>query len=379
MTEARLELPFATETDGPRSSRHRQRHRRRRERRRNVVAMVLVLAVFAAIGGGIWWGVDRAGAFFSTPDYAGQGTDEVTVEIKKGDSTTAIGNTLEASDVVKSTKAFVEAAEAEAASTSLQPGLYKVRKQMEASRALALLLDPASRIVKRFTVPEGLTVKVALAKIAKDTGIPLTQLTAAAQDPAGLGVPEWGGGRLEGFLFPDTYELPANATAATVLRGMVTRMNSELAATGFVAGATAVGLRPGQALIIASLVEGEAIPADFGKVARVVLNRLAAKMALEYDSTTNYGRELKGLPKKERFTTAELKDPTNPYSTHANQGLPPGPIANPGTAALKAALAPDPGPWRYFVKIDKQGNSAFAETLAQHEANVAKGKANGAF
>jgi len=379
MTDSRLDLPFDTEVLGARSARHRQRQRRRRERRRNLLALVVVLAVFVGIGGGVWWGVDRVGSFFATEDFPGPGTGDVTVEIKQGDSATAIGNTLERAGVVKSADAFVEAAEAEAGSRNLQPGFYRVRREMRGADALALLLDPSSRVISRFTIPEGLTVKTVLARVAEQTGLPLAELTAASRNPAALGVPAWGGGTLEGFLFPDTYELPPNATAAGVLRSMVARMNAELAEIGFVARAEATGLKPREALVIASLVEGEAIPADFAKVSRVVYNRLAADMPLQYDSTTNYGRELKGQPKKERLSAVELNDPTNPYSTHARRGLPPGPIANPGTAALTAATAPEPGPWLYFVKIDKSGRSAFARTLAEHEANIRTAKANGAF
>jgi UPF0755 protein len=136
-----------------------------------------------------------------------------------------------------------------------------------------------------------------------------------------------------------------------------------------------------EALIVASLVEGEGIPSDFAKIARVVYNRLKEPMPLEFDSTTNYGRELAGKPRKSsaQFTRAELRDPSNPYRTHDKPGLPPGPIANPGKAALDAAVLPAGGPWLYFVRIDKKGNSAFASTLADHEANIARSRKNGAF
>jgi UPF0755 protein len=112
-------------------------------------------------------------------------------------------------------------------------------------------------------------------------------------------------------------------------------------------------------------------------VARVVYNRLDKSMNLEFDSTTNYWRELNGQPRKFGLTTPEQQDPTNPYRTYGAAGLPPGPIGNPGKDALLAALNPEPGPWLYFVRIDKAGNSAFTDNYAQHQRNIALAKQNG--
>ena len=135
-------------------------------------------------------------------------------------------------------------------------------------------------------------------------------------------------------------------------------------------------------LIVASLVEKESIVSDMPKVARVVYNRLnhkPAPMNLEFDSTTNYWRELNGLPRKFNLTTPELTDPTNQYRTYGLAGLPPGPIGNPGKDALTAAINPTlDQPWIYFVRIDKTGRSEFTDNLAQHQKNIAQAKANGA-
>jgi UPF0755 protein len=154
----------------------------------------------------------------------------------------------------------------------------------------------------------------------------------------------------------------------------------------FVETAQAKGMMPFDALVVASLIEKEAgVVEDMPKISRVVYNRLRPQWlqtgcgCLQFDSTTNYWREINGKPVKpsSQLTAAELNDPKNPYNTVSQKGLPPGPIASPGKAALAAAVSPATGTWLYFVLIDKEGHSAFATTLAEHDRNVAKARAAG--
>ena len=383
MSDLDIGIPFS-DTSSSEPGRHR---RRRRRRGRTGVALTVVLAIFGGLVLSGWWGYGQIRDYLATPDYAGTGSGEVVVAIKAGDTATDIGNTLYKADVVKSAKAFVEAAQADPDSQGLQPGSYAVKKRMAAREALLLLLTPESKIFKRFTVPEGKSVIQTLAIISKATAIPLADLQKAAKDPAALGVPTWARADpsrplvLEGFLFPNTYDVQPDDTPVTILTAMVRQTVDVMAQVEFGGRASQLNLSQYEALTVASLVEGEGIPSDFGKIARVVYNRVAEAMPLEFDSTTNYGRELKGQPRKPsgKFSAAELRDPANPYRTHGRQGLPPGPIANPGKAALDAAVTPPGGPWLFFVRIDKQGNYAFAVTLAEHEANIARSRANGAF
>lgn len=382
MSDLDIGIPFSETSAEP------GRHRRPGGGRgRTVVAFTVVLAIFGGLALSGWWGYGKLRDYFATPDYVGTGSGEAVVAIKPGDTATDIGNTLYQADVVKSAKAFVEASQADPDSQKLQPGSYAVKKRMAAREALLLLLTPESKIFKRFTVPEGKSVIQTLAIISKATAIQLADLQKAAKDPAALGVPTWARSDpskplvLEGFLFPNTYDVQPDDTPTTILTAMVRQALEVMEQDGFADRASQLALSQYEALTVASLVEGEGIPSDFGKIARVVYNRVEAAMPLEFDSTTNYGRELKGQPRKTsgRLSTAELNDPSNPYRTHGRQGLPPGPIANPGKAALDASVTPPEGPWLFFVRIDKKGNSAFAVTNAEHEANIARSKANGAF
>jgi len=358
-----------------------------------MLAMVLSLVILGVLGGGVWYGVGKVRGFFTAPDYTGSGTGAATVEVVQGDTATSIGQTLQEADVVKSAKAFIRAAQGNARSKSIEPGFYKLRKQMSATVALDMLLDKANKVLSKVTVPEGLTSKETFALVAKATNIAVAEFEAAAKDPVALGVPDFWFNRddgrpatksVEGFLFPATYEFDPGVTATDILKKMIGLFLEVAGSVKLVDTAQAKDTMPFEALIIASLVEAEAgVAADMPKVSRVVYNRLNRKptpMMLEFDSTTNYWRELHGQPRKDNLNDAELLDPANPYRTYGLAGLPPGPIGNPGKAALLAAINPTPDAnWIYFVKIDKAGNSKFTDNYAQHQRNITEAKANGAF
>jgi UPF0755 protein len=379
MSERELALPFEDELD-TRGARRRRLQKKKRDRRRAFTAMILVLTIFVLLAGGVWYGIGKVRSLMAAPDYAGSGSGKVVVQIKEGDTASAVASTLVQKGVVKSRKAFVEAANADPSSRGLQPGSYQVRREMKASEALTLLLDPQSRVTMSFQLREGLSSMQAFAEIEKATGIKAADLAAAAKQPAALGVPSWGHKNIEGFLFPATYDLPPDSDATSVLKAMVQRSVEEMTSIDFVANAARVNLEPYEALKVASLVEGEGRPEDFGKIARVVYNRQNSGMPLQFDSSTLYGRELRGLPRrpaKPGELYANLRDASDPYSTYVNKELPPTPIANPGAAALKAAVAPEQGPWLFFVVVAADGTMAFTDNLAEHEANIQKCKAAG--
>jgi UPF0755 protein len=381
----------------------RWRHRRGRKRGavkkkrggagKSLIALFLAIVLLGSLAGGIWYGFDRVQGFFTTPDYSGAGSGEVTIQIKSGESATEIGNTLVTADVVKSSKAFIDAARENSKSENIQPGTYKLRKQMSGANALLMLLDLKNRIVNGVLIREGLSALATFRELEKATKIPAKDFQKAAADPLALGIPDWWFTRsdgkkvkpsIEGFLFPDTYEIDPNATAEDIVRKMVNRF---LTVTGEMEFADRVqkergGITPYEALIVASLAQAEAgVPGDLGKVARVAYNRVYKDFpcgCLEMDVTVNYWRDLKGLPHKasKDMTVAELDDPKNPYNRKL-RGLVPTPIDNPGKQALQGAMDPPAGNWLFFVAIDKKGNSAFTDNAAQHDRNIQIAKENG--
>jgi UPF0755 protein len=367
-------------------------------------AGVLVLAVLLLVGviaGGGWY---LATSMFSTPDFEGPGTGDVVVRVREGDTTTQIGAMLAASGVVAAAASFTEAAAQDDRIRSVQPGYYQLRSQMSGESAVALLLDPAARVgqleirggvqLDDTRAPDGTVAPGVLSLISQATcatvdgtrrcvSVEELRATMAGTDPAELGVPAWAleevgradpVRRLEGLLVPGRYDVAPGTPAVDVLRGLLATSAARLEATGLVSGARSIGSTPYQVLTIASLVEKEAITPDMPKVARVIYNRLGAGQRLELDSMVNYPLDLQALR-----TTAEDRARPGPYNSYAIAGLPPTPIAAPGREAIAAALAPEPGPWFFFVRCRTDGTSCFAETFAEHTANVAAARASGAF
>jgi UPF0755 protein len=372
----------------------------RRGRRRLAVFMVSVLALLGAVVGGGYYLYTST----STPDFDGPGVGSVIVRVQDGDTTRQIGRELTEQGVVAGPAAFIEAAEADDRVRSVQPGFYQLRSQMSGAAAVQLLLDPASRVgqleirggvqLDDTRAPDGAVAPGVLTLIAQATCLTTDgvqrclsadelRAAMAGTDPAELGVPSWAlddvakadpRRRLEGLLVPGRYDVHPGRPAADVLRGLLETSASRLEASGLVAGAQSIGSTPYQVLTISSLVEKEAITPDMAKVARVIYNRLGAGRRLELDSMVNYPLDLQAL----RTTEADRAKP-GPYNSYTVAGLPPTPIAAPGRDAIAAALAPEPGPWLYFVRCQIDGTSCFAETFAEHDSNVGQARANGAF
>ncbi|HEX5494143.1 MAG TPA: endolytic transglycosylase MltG [Mycobacteriales bacterium] len=353
-----------------------RRHRRKQRRRRGPLGGLLAIVVILGLVAGIFYGgravLDTVGA---TPDYAGQGQGSVTIEVKDGDTARDIAVTLVKSGVIKSEKAFNDTARDDVRALSIQPGFYTLRRHMSGANAFALILDPASRS-GRVTVPEGETVADTLALLAKKSGVSLADLQAAAKDGPALGLPGYARGHSEGFLYPTTYDFPKGGKARDMLRKMVSAFGENVDQATLTQGARALRRTPYDVLIVASLVEKEGITDDFPKIARVLYNRLDQGMNLQLDSTVNYALHRNNI----KVTQAQIDAAAHsPYNTYQRAGLPPTPISNPGLDAVNAALHPAAGQWLYFVKASKDGHSAFAVTLAEHDANVARARAAGVF
>lgn len=344
---------------------------------RSGLAVLLALAVL--VGGG-WFaatkGYEKYLDWRQTDDYIGAGKDDIQITVPAGASLTEIGSILVKADVVRSSKAFKNAAAKEAKSTSIQPGIYKLKTHLPASTAISMLIDLKNKVVKRVVVREGLRVSAAVKVLAKGTGLTEEQFTAALKDPSKLGLPAYAANSPEGFLFPDSYEVADAPDALTVLKTMTAEYMTVAGSVNLESRATALGLTPLQVITVASLIEAEVNRAeDRPKVARAIYNRLQGKtesgqiMRLQLDSTVIYANNLEG-----KLTTSnEQRALKSPYNTYVVDGLPPGPINAPGKAAIEAALNPADGEWTYWVVVNPEsGETKFGTTLAEHEKNVAE-------
>jgi UPF0755 protein len=329
-----------------RAERRREEVERRKRRRRRILLPLLVLILIGGIGAGaLIGGRSITSKFGATPDFAGAGSGEVLVVVKPGDTATDIAATMVARGVVKSEKAFAKAAKADSRALGIQPGTYRLHKQMSGVSALALMLNPTARVLSRVTIPEGLTVAATLKLISEKTRLKLPDLQKAAKATAALELPSYGKGRLEGFLFPETYDLEPDTTAASLLKSMVDQYKTKVEDGGLIRQAAAVHLQPYELLTVASLVEKETQqPDERAKVARVIYNRLDQDKFLGVDAAILYGLGRSGGG----LSQTDLAKKT-PYNNRLVKGLPPTPIANPGLASFQGAVAPAAGPWLFYV------------------------------
>ncbi|MET9682681.1 endolytic transglycosylase MltG [Streptomyces coeruleorubidus] len=373
------------DADEPGDRRRRDDQRGRggkpKKRRNGMACLVVVLVLGGGLAGVSYFGYqffqDRFG---DAPDYAGDGNgQEVSVEIPEGALGYKIGQVLKDAGVVKSVDAFVAAQESNPQGKTIQDGVYTLQKQMSADSAVELMLSPESRdnliiaegkrnadiyrlIDKRLEVKDGTTAAV------------------AKKDWKKLGLPDWALGHenvkdpLEGFLYPSSYGIAKGEKPEDVLKDMVTRATQTYEKLGVENKARSLGLEdPWQLITVASLAQAEGTSHDdFRKMAEVVYNRMKpgnpqTNGMLEFDSTYNY---IKNQSKID-LSLSELRTYDNPYNTYFHKGLPPGPIDNPGEAALKGALNPTKDGWYYFISLDGK-TSEFTKTNAEHQKLVDK-------
>lgn len=339
-----------------------------RKKKRKLTWLWVLLSIVVVLGGAataVWFTFEpqirQVLGSQGGNDYTGQGTGKVIVTIKNGQIGGDVAKTLAAAGVTKTYDAFY-ALLLKSPQVNFQPGSYQLKKEMSAKAALAAITDPKNKVLTRVTLPEGITVKGVVSRLAdlsQSTGVTRQQLDAAVADYKSYGLPPEAPS-LEGYLFPATYSLDPGQSAHDIINTFVKEMFRRLDAAG-VAPADRHRI-----LTLAALTQKEGgSTADFLKVARVWDNRIAKGMNLQSDATVSYGVGGTTL----ETTPAQRADKTNPYNTYANPGLPIGPISNPGEAAINATLHPADGSWLYFVVVNcATGETAFSDTLAQQQA-----------
>jgi UPF0755 protein len=393
-----LGLGWEDEEQRPRH-RHRGSRPARKKKKgrggRTFLAFFISLLVVGGLAYGVYAGVDKVKGIFDAPDYNGDGNGEVTVEVISGQLAADIGQTLQEKGVVKSAKAFVAAAKKDERSKKLQPGFYNLRKQMKASVALTMMLDPRSRLVNKVTLAEGLTWQDTFKKLSEVTKLPYEDFENAAKDPKALGVGEVWYTRqdkkqrapgIEGFLYPATYDFPPNVDAAGILKLIVARFNQEIEKIGFIEAVQKnLNISPFEALVAASIAQVEGLDKDQPGIVKVLYNRVYSGKfpcnCLQVDSTVNYYLRItgKGAKPSTELLQSELHNKNNPYNTHDVAGMPIGPISNPGNSALSAAMNPDKtkSEFYFFLAIDTAGNTAYAKTFSEFEKLWTQAQKNG--
>ncbi|WP_420329405.1 endolytic transglycosylase MltG [Paenibacillus gorillae] len=304
------------------------------------------------------------------------------IEIKKGSSAFAVADVLEEQGIIKNSFLFKYYLKLKKEGSRFQAGIYELKPGMKNDEIIAKLNSGetvAEKMIK-FTIPEGFTLLQIADKLSQDKLIDKNVFMDLAEKQT-----TWGDAeavrsipddaklhhRLEGYLFPETYELKIGSTEADILQRMITELDKKLAQLpeGWEDVLAERKLTLHQLLTIASLVEREVVvKEERAVVSGIIRNRLEKGMPLQIDATVQY---LLDKP-KERLMEKDLQV-ESPYNTYKVKGLPPGPIANPSLASIQAALYPEKTDYYYYVtKKDGSQTHLFAVTYKEHLRNIEK-------
>jgi len=306
-------------------------------------------------------------AFSLYNPYQGFAAPGVFVEIPKGSSARTIARILADQGVVRSQWTFALLCRTRS-NRRLQAGEYYFDHPQTAFNVFDMLA--AGKVfVLTVTVPEGYNIMQIADLLAEGKLVSREDFLAAARDTTPIRDLAPTAPSVEGFLFPATYEFPRHITSAKIIAEMTQHFRTEWSAltavTPLANGRTAQNI-----VTLASLVESETPKMDERPIiAGVFQNRLRIGMALACDPTVVYALEQKGAYDG-TLTSADMHV-DSPYNTYRNPGLPPGPIANPGEASLRAALQPATVDYLYFV-ADTEGGHFFSKSFAEHIRNIAR-------
>jgi peptidoglycan lytic transglycosylase G len=321
----------------------------------------LLLVALAAAGLGAW--------LVYAPCGPAANTSPIYVDIAPGSGTRTIATQLENSGAIRSRYAFLILRALKGG--RLLAGEYRFDHSAPATEVYGRIVRGDVYTVA-VMIPEGYNIFDIADAVDKAGLVPHDKFLASERaDTALINDLSPSATSLEGYLFPDTYRFPHHVTAEKILSTMVHRFRAVAAQLGLFnqqADIAGLVLSPAQKLTLASLVEKEvSLDSERPMVAGVFVNRLAHNMPLATDPTIIYAALLNHRWRGTIYAS-DLKF-NSPYNTYTHAGLPPGPICNPGVAALKAALAPAHTDYLYFV-ADGQGHSVFSATLAQHNQHV---------
>lgn len=293
--------------------------------------------------------------------------EQILIVVSQNDSTSQIAHLLEEKGAIRSALAFRLYARINGLDGSLKTGAYNLDTNMSVSQIVQELIAGSSEKIK-ITFPEGYTVNQ-IVNLLDQKGIAdkesLLKAINEKWDYSFLNeelVSRWG---VEGYLYPDTYYLGYDTKAEEVVDMMLVKFNEVIEENDYAQRVEAGGLTLHEAVTIASMVEREArVEDERPRIAGVIFNRLRLGMPLQIDATVQYAL---GTPKEKLYNKDLEID--SPYNTYKINGLPPGPIANPGWPSLLAVNEPEKNNYLYYV-AKPDGTHAFAITWAEHIRNV---------
>jgi UPF0755 protein len=290
---------------------------------------------------------------------------DVTVTIAQGATASSIADQLAKQGVIRSAWLFKIVARVKGAASSLKPGEYNMRTGMSFAAVLDLLEQGPAIPFVRLTIPEGTALGQIAAIVQTKLGISKNAfLSAASSGRHRLELMPKTSKNLEGLLYPDTYFVKKSATADDVIDRLLAEFVAKTSSLDF-AQARANGLSPYQAMIVASLIEREAlVEQDRARIAGVIYNRLKRGMHLELDATVQYAMFLRDGVMPTNITPSDLSI-DSPFNTYKIAALPPAPISNAGLASIRAALNPERHDYLYYVLSTDGKRHCFARTYEE--------------
>lgn len=325
---------------------------------------ILALLAIAALGAGAGWLESQIGR-----PYRGYRPDKLFVDIPHGTSRWNIASILRRNGIIRSRLAFTLYSDWHFRHP-LEAGEYLFDRPLD-SREVFWKIARGQIFVRTIKIPEGWTMYDIAAEIERQEICSEDEFLDSARDTSMVSDLAPHAASLEGFLFPSTYEVTRHTSCAQIVKRMVQNFRTVWDTLGPGGPPQLDGeWTPEKVVTLASLVERETPKAEERPlVAGVFCNRLKKGYPLQCDPTVQYAMELAKHPEK-KVRAADLRI-DSPYNTYRHRGLPPGPIANPGEASLRAALAPAQTDYLYFVAND-QGGHFFSRTFAEHNHNVAR-------
>jgi UPF0755 protein len=329
---------------------------------------VIVILVAVSVGGAAWVGYRKLEAYGQRAFLEDPKAPVVRLRVPKGASARQVASLLERDGVIRSARQFYWYVRViQEADHLLRPGEYDLTAAMTPLEIMQKVVR-GEVVTYRVTVPEGSNL-ADIARIMGAAGLASEEeVLKLCRDKAfarALGVPD-SQDHLEGYLFPDTYRFPSGTPAKDILRTMNARLQA-IMTPEIVAKGRELGLEPHQVLTLASIVEKEtAVGTERPMISSVFHNRLRKGMKLQTDPTVIYG-----IPDYQGNITRADLERVHPYNTYVIPGLPPGPIASPGAAAIQAAVEPVDSKNLFFVS-QNNGTHVFCQTLTCHNENVKK-------
>ncbi|AIS52340.1 hypothetical protein TKV_c11690 [Thermoanaerobacter kivui] len=300
------------------------------------------------------------------PVTANTDAPQKVINIPKGYSTVKIGKILKENNLIKNEWFFVLRVKALNADGKLQAGKYLLSSNMTTDQIIKkIAAGKVQNDTIKVTIPEGFTVKDIAEKLSQLGLVNKNKFLEVAQNDTFnydflKDIPKDRPSRLEGYIFPDTYQIPVDASEKEIINSMLKRFE-EVYNTTIKDNAKNVGMSPDQIVIIASMIEKEAVvDKDRPLIAGVIYNRLKKHMKLQIDATVQYA-----LGKhKDKLLYKDL-EVDSPYNTYQHYGLPIGPICNPGFKSIEAALFPAKHDFYYYV-AKEGGSHIFTKTYEEH-------------